>query len=74
MTPTEFFKNKPIGVIKTLPITVKIDNKPITYESIEYEVLDVQDDEYFVCNFWYDESKKKPLVVHVDMVETYNKI
>lgn len=70
-TPAEFFKLPILGKLKTKSLIMHdtISNKDHEIPSEEYHIIYIED-KYYVCNQWYDESKKKPQLISKELVES----
>ena len=65
--------------VTKMPIIGKVVTKPIgPYPSAEYDVVEIIKDnnnqEVYICNFWYKEWKRIPQLIHSELVERFDMI
>lgn len=72
--PSELFNLPVIGVINTIPLSIKIttnSSNEVKEEVIEPDFFEIIEkaESFYICNAWYDESKKKPLLISFNLVQ-----
>lgn len=64
--------------VTKMPIIGKVITKPIgPYPGAEYDVVEIIKDnnqDVYVCNFWYKEWKRIPQLIHSELVERFDMI
>ena len=65
--------------VTKMPIIGKVITKPIgPYPGAEYDVVEIikdnNDQDVYICNFWYKEWKRIPQLIHSELVERFDMI
>lgn len=65
--------------VTKMPVIGKVITKPIgPFDSAEYNIVEIikdqNDDDVYVCDFWYKEWKRIPQLIHSELVERFESL
>lgn len=75
MTPSEYFKKEVIGKIVTKTLKIQVHDQRIELKESTHLVIEIEtspnNTKIYICNEWYKEYKKIPLIISEDLVKEF---